>query len=110
MLKHLLFTFLLSLFVVSVVGQSTIPSSSGNTNVVSQEFFVENFSLSEAYPNPASTETRLDFKIPVEAKKAKIIIRSLLGHIMAEHLLEGLSGTKTIPTNELAGGIYFWPN
>lgn len=101
MRKHLLFIFIFCLFLVNVMGQISNSSNVDDTNSTP-------FSLSEAYPNPASSETKLDYKIPNEAKEAKIIIRSLLGLIMAEHNLEGKIGTKTILTNDLAGGFYFY--
>lgn len=108
MQKHLLFIFIFSLIIVNVLGQSNSSLYSGTDNTVNQELLVPDFTLSDAYPNPANSETKLDFKIPNEAKEAKIIIRSILGHIMAEYLIEGKSGTKTIQTNELAGGFYFY--
>jgi len=105
MRKHLLFIFIFGLFVVNALGQTSNSVSTNNADIVLQEM---NFALSDAYPNPASSETKFDFKIPNEAKEAKIIIRSILGLIMAEHLLEGRSGTKTIQTNDLTGGLYFY--
>ncbi len=108
MRKHLLFLFIFSIIIVNVMGQSSNPIISSSTNTPNQELFAPDFTLSNAYPNPANSETKLDYKIPNEAKEAKIIIRSLLGHIMAEHLLEGKNGTKTIQTNDLAAGFYFY--
>jgi hypothetical protein len=108
MLKHLLFIFLFCLLLVNVQGQGFNPTSPDNT-IMDQEYFEAlQFTLSEAYPNPADSETKLDFKLPKDTQKAKIIIRSLLGFVMSEHLIEGLSGTMAIQTSDLTGGLYFY--
>ena len=108
MRKHLLFLFILSLCLVNVMGQGINPSTSGSIALENQNVPTPLFTLSEAYPNPANSETKFDYKLPNEAKEAKVIIRSLLGLIMSEHLIEGKIGTITIQTNDLTGGIYFY--
>ncbi len=108
MRKHLLFIFIFSLLLVNVKGQEFNSLSPNNIVIAKQKIVPTTFSLSEAYPNPANSETKFDYKLPKDTKEVKIIIRSLLGFIMSEHLIEGKTGTITIQTNDLTGGLYFY--
>ena len=108
MRKHLLFIFIFSLFIVSVMGQGFNTSTPAVTTIGNQSYYVPSFSLSEAYPNPADLETKLNYSIAREITDAKIIIRSLLGLNVSETLIEQSTGTITIQTNELPSGIYFY--
>jgi hypothetical protein len=69
---------------------------------------IPDYTLSEAYPNPAIHYSKLDYDIPRNTMESKIIIRSILGSIVKEYLLEGESGTLKIHTDNLSGGIYFY--
>ena len=68
MRKHLLFFFLFGIILVNAVGQNINPIVSNSSSIASQELFVPDFTLSNAYPNPANSETKLDFKILISCK------------------------------------------
>ena len=108
MRKHLLFIFIFSLFIVSVMGQGFRTSTPSVSAMENSQYFPISFYLSEAYPNPADADTKLDYIIPKESLEAKIIIRSLLGMVVSEHEIEGKQGTIIIQTNDLSGGFYFY--
>ena len=107
MQKRLLFIISFSLLLISANGQE-FGSLSSNDAIANQNIISANFSLSEAYPNPANSETKFDYNLPKSVKEVKIIIRSLLGFVVSEHLIEGTIGTLTIQTNDLTGGFYFY--
>jgi hypothetical protein len=65
-------------------------------------------SLSNAYPNPAESIVYFDYTLHSQILEAKIIIRTLLGSIVAESNLEGLQGKASINVEDLIKGIYFY--
>ena len=66
------------------------------------------FSLSDAYPNPAESTVYFDFTLEQNVLEAKIIIRTLLGSVVAEHNLEGQHGKASINVDDFVEGIYFY--
>jgi len=70
--------------------------------------FKSELALSDAYPNPAESMVYFDYTIPTNILEAKIIIRTLLGSIVAESYLKGSHGKATINVDELIEGIYFY--
>jgi len=70
--------------------------------------FKPELALSDAYPNPAESMVYFDYTIPENVLEAKIIIRTLLGSIVAESNLEGARGKATINVDEFIEGIYFY--
>lgn len=69
---------------------------------------LNNYNVSEAYPNPVISEAKFDFIFPVHYREAKIIIRSLLGSIIVEQAFEGTQGTLNINLQDAQNGIYFY--
>ena len=65
-------------------------------------------SLSNAYPNPAESMVYFDYTLHNRILEAKIIIRTLLGSIVAEYNLEGLQGKASMNVEDLIEGIYFY--
>ncbi len=64
--------------------------------------------FSDAYPNPASNNLSFSYALPKQTATAKITICNILGAVVADVELNDLSGKKTINTNELKEGIYFY--
>jgi hypothetical protein len=64
--------------------------------------------VSNAYPNPASGSTSVDYVLPATASKASIKVRNLLGSLVREVKLTERAGTATIDLNGLNDGVYFY--
>lgn len=67
---------------------------------------VEN-TISEAYPNPATDVSKIDFNLDYN-NSASIMINDLTGSRVKEITLNGNSGTAVIDVNDLFSGIYFY--
>lgn len=63
-------------------------------------------SLSNAHPNPSSTQSSLNYSVEGDGI-AYLTVRNVLGSTVKEIQLSG-SGVATISTRELAEGIYFY--
>jgi len=71
------------------------------------EDILANTTFSPAYPNPADNFVSFNYDIPAEVRNAEIMITNLLGAVVYEGSLSGLTGTKRIDVSNLTGGIYF---
>lgn len=69
---------------------------------------INNYTVSEVYPNPVISEAKFDYIFPTHFREAKIIIRSLLGSIIVEQVFEGTQGTLNINLQDAQNGIYFY--
>jgi hypothetical protein len=65
-------------------------------------------SLSNPYPNPASTQVSFDYNIPAGVSNASVNIHNLLGLKVKEFNLFGNNGKVTIDVMDLKEGIYFY--
>lgn len=63
--------------------------------------------LSPAYPNPASTDIRLNYKVN-KAEGSHISIYNMLGSVIKTIELTNNEGKLTLPVNDLREGIYFY--
>lgn len=63
--------------------------------------------FSPAYPNPAESFVSFDYDIPNEVKQAELLITNLLGAVVYQGALQGLTGTERIDVSNLTEGIYF---
>ncbi len=75
-----------------------------SANLVDQPLFT----LSDAYPNPAKSVVYFDYAISRDVMNAKIIIRTLLGSVIAERNIESPQGKTNIDIGEFVEGIYFY--
>jgi hypothetical protein len=66
-----------------------------------------NTTFSPAYPNPADNFVSFNYDIPNEVRQADLLITNLLGAVVYEGSLQGLTGTKRIDVSNLTEGIYF---
>lgn len=62
------------------------------------------YSLSTPSPNPANNMTSFTYAVPVS--NSKLLVRDLLGNIVAEYPLTSSKGVLFIPTTDLTSGIY----
>jgi hypothetical protein len=68
----------------------------------------QNVTVSNPYPNPASSRVNFDYQLPANARQAVISVHSLLGSKVKEIMLFGTSGKATFDVNDLKEGIYFY--
>ena len=79
----------------------------GGTSSV-KENLLSNIEFSNAYPNPANTQTSFDYLFYYEFKDAEIIISTLLGSTVKNVKLQDIEGKVTINTSDLKDGVYFY--
>ena len=73
-----------------------------------EELGADNLTVSNAYPNPASSQTSFDYVLPQSASSASIKIHNLLGAVVREAVLTDRSGKATINISDLNDGVYFY--
>ncbi len=64
--------------------------------------------ISNAYPNPATTTSYVDFKLPKSVMSASLRINSLLGVTVQDIPLNRNEGKASIDVSKLKEGIYFY--
>jgi hypothetical protein len=64
--------------------------------------------VSDAYPNPASMQTTIDYALTTAPKNAKIIVYDMLGKTVKEIPLANREGKAIIHVNDLHSGLYFY--
>ena len=79
----------------------------GGTSSV-KENLLSNIEFSNAYPNPANTQTSFDYLFNNEFKDVEIIISTLLGSTVRNIKLQDIKGKVTINTSNLKDGVYFY--
>ncbi|MCD4761054.1 T9SS type A sorting domain-containing protein [bacterium] len=79
----------------------------GGTSSV-KENLLSNIEFSNAYPNPANTQTSFDYLFDNEFKDAEIIISTLLGSTVRNVKLQDIKGKVIINTSALNDGVYFY--
>ncbi|OQX80322.1 MAG: hypothetical protein B6D64_03360 [Bacteroidetes bacterium 4484_276] len=73
-----------------------------------EEIGNENISVSNAYPNPASSQTSFDYVLPQSTASASIKIHNLLGAVVREVALNERSGKVSVNISGLNDGVYFY--
>ena len=68
---------------------------------------LSNITLSDAYPNPANNSVNFSCSVP-QSSGAKLILRNILGSVVKEVDIAGISGKFSLNTSELADGVYFY--
>ncbi len=61
-----------------------------------------------AYPNPTSNQINFDYILPANAANCAIVVYDLLGKVVANTIINTLSGTASIATSHLAQGTYLY--
>ncbi len=65
-------------------------------------------SISDIYPNPATTFVNLDYNMPAEVDFAKVQIVNLLGSVVKESNINRSANKLSMDVSDLQGGIYFY--
>ena len=65
-------------------------------------------SISNVYPNPATSASYVDYKLPKSVIGASLRINNLLGVTVMEIPLDRTEGKATINVSNLKEGIYFY--
>lgn len=65
-------------------------------------------SISDIYPNPATTAVNINFDMPSTVEVAKVQIVNLLGSVVKEATIEPNSSSLSLNISELKGGVYFY--
>ena len=69
--------------------------------------YSKDFSLSEAYPNPASAVINVNYTLSNNSR-ARMLVYDLLGSLVRSTEIVQQSGTWTLQTEELKAGMYFY--
>lgn len=64
--------------------------------------------ISNVYPNPASSFTSVKYDVSAASQKARIVIYNMLGKQVKEITLTDKQGTAKIATDDLTSGVYFY--
>ncbi len=72
------------------------------------ETILNNVSVSDIYPNPASDYVTVDYDFPAEVDVANIKIVNVLGSVVKEEQLETNNNKVKINISDLKDGIYFY--
>ncbi len=92
-----------------------IPDSSINVFVVFDsspldinDLIFKDVTISDIYPNPATKNISIDYRIPSSIKNSKLILFDLYGNIVLEKCLEINSSKLETDITGLQSGIYFY--
>ncbi len=72
------------------------------------ENILNNMSVSNIYPNPASDMVNLNFDFPLEVKEAEVKIMNVLGSVVSEQNIDTKSNKASIDISNINDGIYFY--
>lgn len=72
------------------------------------ENIVKSAKVSNAYPNPATSNVYIDYRLPSNVSNAKIKISNLLGNTMDVVDLIAQEGKATVNVSNLKNGVYFY--
>lgn len=92
----------------SPVSTDSVQKVQTNNAPLSKTDLVKKIRFSNAYPNPASVNTQMEYSLPFETTSARVIIRNLVGDISIDLSLKDLQGRAVIDLNNLENGVYFY--
>jgi len=93
---------------VSSVSTDSVQKVQTDNAPLSKADLVKKIRFSNAYPNPASVNTQMEYSLPFETTSARVIIRNLVGDISIDLPLKDLQGKAVIDLNNLENGVYFY--
>lgn len=73
-----------------------------------EDYYLQQISFSNTYPNPATDNISFDYSFPAEVKSATLNVYDKTGKRIADFLLDTNSGTFTLSVGHFATGSYFW--
>ncbi len=69
---------------------------------------MQNGSISDVYPNPATHTVSINYELTPEVNSAKVKIMNLLGAVVKEQIIDRNANKLTLDISDLNGGIYFY--
>ncbi len=82
-----------------------------STNNISTSFpkpTLSDIEFSNPYPNPVTTQTKINYFIPFSYNNATIVIRNIIGTTMKEYQILYQEGKITLDFSDFDEGIYFY--
>ena len=64
--------------------------------------------ISNAYPNPASSQVSFDYELPADVSEGRILVSNILGVSIEDKALDTRSGKITLSTIDYPQGMYFY--
>lgn len=80
----------------------------GNKNSSSYLYSAPSVAVSNLYPNPASSEVALDYRLTKSDADVTLILQNILGSIVGEFTLNPSDKKLKINTHEYTPGVYFY--
>lgn len=71
-------------------------------------FQSKEITIQDVYPNPASDQAFMEYKIHNENSKVKLLLHNILGRILGDYQLPASEVRLKIPTEDLPIGVYFY--
>jgi len=90
-------------------GEQGEKGDSGECNcdgVNTKSLHLDNYFLSDAYPNPAKGNCKIDYKYPYKLSNAKLVLYDYLGKKRLIMNLDSFEGVLEINSNLLSRGIF----
>ncbi|MDN4166565.1 T9SS type A sorting domain-containing protein [Cytophagales bacterium LB-30] len=80
----------------------------GNKNSSNYLYSAPSVAVSNFYPNPASSEIALDYRLGNDDEEVKVILQNILGSAVGEYTLSPSDKRLKINTQEFTPGVYFY--
>ena len=71
-------------------------------------FQSKEITVQDVYPNPASDQAFIEYRMHAENVKAKLLIHNILGRILGDYVMPSTETKMKIPTEDLPSGVYFY--
>ena len=89
--------------VFSLPGTLTTAIQEANNNLIAMQS-----SVSNAYPNPTSNTTQIDYKLPVGINEGEIVFYNLQGTEVKRFKVDRTFNTLLVSTKDIAAGTYYY--
>lgn len=71
-------------------------------------FQSKEITIQDVYPNPASDQAFMEYKIHNENSKVKLLLHNIIGRVLGDFQLPSSETKLKIPTEDLPIGVYFY--
>ena len=69
---------------------------------------ISRIDFSNPYPNPVTSQTKINYNIPESFNKATLILRNLIGTQVKEYIIDNPQGKILLDLTDINEGIYFY--
>jgi hypothetical protein len=94
-------------FVSDKIGDSVHVNVNYAAYPLGEQELADGSMLTKAYPNPADNQAAFAYNIP-PGGSANLVVRNILGTVVADMPVQGSKGTITLNTRLMADGVYFY--